>query len=273
MVGHLRTVTGIPSHGKSNFLEWYILNLLAENDYKASFFSPEHSPYELHQSNFIQKFYGRSFWSDKGGARITKSEINDYIEWANEKIYITCPDKSQSPSWDFIFETFRDQMYAYGINIVVIDAFNKVLFNDKGNKLDMINEVLTRLTSFAQKYNVAIFLVAHPTKMKKNEVGKYEKPSLYDVSGSADFRNQTHDGFCIYRDDDWTSFVNLKTKESFQGEIGSEERYKWHSPSGRYFHVMDKPSTEPLVKFNEQKPLISENEYANYKGFSEEAGF
>ena len=39
MRGHLVTVTGIPSHGKSNFLDWYVLNLIHDYDMKASWFS------------------------------------------------------------------------------------------------------------------------------------------------------------------------------------------------------------------------------------------
>jgi twinkle protein len=42
--------------------------------------------------------------------------------------------------------------------------------------------------------NVIILLVAHPTKMRKDN-GLYNSPTLYDASGSSDFRNQTHDGF------------------------------------------------------------------------------
>ncbi|GAF78990.1 unnamed protein product, partial [marine sediment metagenome] len=44
LLGQLTVVTGIPSHGKSNWLEWYLLNLISDNDLKASFYSPEHLP-------------------------------------------------------------------------------------------------------------------------------------------------------------------------------------------------------------------------------------
>jgi twinkle protein len=47
--------------------------------------------------------------------------------------------------------------------------------------------------------NVIIILVAHPIKMQKGDNGLYNSPSLYDASGSSDFRNQTHDGFSVYR--------------------------------------------------------------------------
>jgi len=241
MEGHVCTVTGIPSHGKSNFVEWYVLNLVNDYDMKASFFSPEHSPMELHQTTFAQKATGRNFWKGIDDVpRMTREDISRYKDWANEKIYLTGSEKGESPTWDWILEKFKEQMYSFGINIFVIDAFNKVELG-KGNKLDEINSVLTKLTNFAQINNVIVFLVAHPRKMSQKEDGTYEKPSLYDVSGSADFRNQTHDGFCIYRYFDtenstgYTEFANLKTKMNFQGQIGKKVDFEYDMVNGRYY--------------------------------------
>lgn len=41
MMGQLTVVTGIPSHGKSNFIEDYVINLIHDYNYKASFYSPD----------------------------------------------------------------------------------------------------------------------------------------------------------------------------------------------------------------------------------------
>ena len=90
-------------------------------------------------------------------------------------------------------------------------------------------------------YFVVVFLVAHPTKMKKDAKGMYEVPTLYDVSGSADFRNQTHDGFTIYRHfaadgaGDYSTFYNLKTKFGFQGDIGAKVDIEYHEPTSRFY--------------------------------------
>lgn len=271
MKGQLSVITGIPSHGKSNFSEWYGLNLVNDYDLKASFFSPEHSPMELHQTNFIQKAIGKPFWKDMDGiSRITKNDIERYKDWANEKIYLTSPDNGETPTWDWLLDKFKEQIYSYGINLFFIDAFNKLEL-PQGNKLDEINRVLTKLTSFAQSTNSLIFLVAHPTKMKKNERGIYDCPSLYDVSGSADFRNQTHNGFSIYRyfedeennTDGYTEFVNLKTKLSFQGEIGKSVEFDYHVPTGRYykkggviplFDMTRKEEIQEGIKFSSIEP-------------------
>lgn len=267
MRGHLVTVTGIPSHGKSNFTEWYVMNLINDYDMKASFFSPEHQPMELHQSTFIQKFSGRNFFKDINGTpRVSKIEIAKYSEWANEKIYLTSPENGNIATWDWIMEKFKEQMFNYGVDIFVVDAYNKVDFTDNRSERERINDVLKKLTSFAQQNNVIVFLVAHPTKMQKNDNGLYKIPDLYSVSGSADFRNQTHDGYCIYRYFDseeqngYTSFINLKTKYTFQGEIGASVDFNYDLASGRYYEVNSSPYVDILSssKKEEQMEFLQE---------------
>lgn len=255
MRGHLVVSTGIPSHGKSNFTEWYVMNLMRDYNMKASFFSPEHSPMALHQTQFIEKFYGRNFWEDTfNRKRITKEEVKRYVEWANEKLYITAPDDGEFPTWSWLLEKFKEQMFIYGVDIFVIDAFNKLEY-DKSNdsELSKIKSVLTKLTMFAQMNNVIIFLVVHPRKMIKKDNDDYALPTLYDCSGSADFRNQTHDGFTIYRhftandqdgiDVNDVELVVQKVKMKFQGEINALERFRFDSASGRYYAKNQDPPT------------------------------
>lgn len=246
MRGHLITGTGIPSHGKSNFTEWYVLNLVNDYDMKASFFSPEHQPMEIHQSTFVEKYCGKSYFKDFDDVpRVSKIDIAKYAEWANERIYLTSPEDGAFATWDWLFEKFKEQMFNFGIDVFVIDAYNKVEHTGNRSERERINNVLTRLTSFAQQNNVIIFLIAHPTKMQLQDNGLYKVPDLYSVSGSADFRNQTHDGYCIYRHFEnketgaagYTTFVNLKVKMKFQGEIGAKVDYSYHLPSGRYYEM------------------------------------
>jgi twinkle protein len=237
MRGQLVVCTGIPSHGKSNFCEWLTLNLVNDWDMKASFFSPEHSPIELHESTFIEKAVGKSFWGGQE-ERLTEEDIERYSNWAKQKIYFTSSE-GKFPTWSWLFEKFSEQLYAYGIDIFIIDAFNKLGFNKGESGKEAIDSVLTKLTMFAQMNNVLIFLVAHPTKMKKNDNGTYETPTLYDVSGSSDFRNQTHGGFVVHRyfNEEYTLVTSLKTKFKFQGKIGEAVPFNYHIPSGRYYLV------------------------------------
>ena len=250
MRGQVETVTGIPSHGKSNFSEWLVLNLINDWDLKASFFSPEHSPIALHETTFIEKAVGKPFWGNEN--RITENDIERYTQWAKEKIYFTSSE-GKFPTWDWLIEKFKEQMYTYGIDIFIIDAFNKLAFNKGESGKEAIDKVLTKLTLFAQMNNVIIMLVAHPTKMRKTDKGTYETPTLYDVSGSADFRNQTHGGLVVHRyfEENFTMITSLKVKFKFQGEIGGQVPYSYDIPSGRYYLAGTIPPVFDMTKADE----------------------
>tara|TARA_R110000803_G_scaffold50852_3_gene105441 strand:+ start:602 stop:2365 length:1764 start_codon:yes stop_codon:yes gene_type:complete len=269
MRGHLCTVTGIPSHGKSEFTEWYTMNLVKDFKMKASFFTPEHAPFALHQTRFMAKAIGKPFWKSQEN-RITPADIERYVNWADQKIYYTMPNSGEVADWNWILDTFKQQMFSYGVDIFVIDAFNKVVGASEKKDIDA---VLTKLTMFAQTNNVIIMLIAHPTKMKKLDDNTFSVPSLYDVSGSSDFRNQTHDGYAIHRDftDNSVMFQNLKTKYNFQGEIGKSCIMNYDVPTGRYYPAGGYVPTFDLTKdFDSQEKQLSLKPNANFEFMPDE---
>ena len=83
---------------------------------------------------------------------------------------------------------------------------------------------------FSKLYNVLVFLVAHPRKLQKGEI-----PTLYDISGSANFYNKTDYGFTVHRDRDVNNLMTneieihwQKIKFKHLGEQGvSELRYNY----------------------------------------------
>lgn len=233
MRGHLTVITGIPSHGKSSLTDWYLLNLVYDHNYRLSVFSPEHAPLELHASNFTRMALGKPFW---GQGKASEDDVKRYLSWSNERIYFTTAENGEFPNWDWLFEKFKEQIYAYGIDVFLIDAFNKV---DGSDTLQELRKVLGRLTLFCQMHNVIIFLVAHPTKMKMDDSGRYKVPTLYDVSGSADFRNQAHDGYTVYRDkneeEDKTTVYVMKLKYEWQGDSSGSADFYYDKGCARFY--------------------------------------
>ncbi|WP_069676996.1 toprim domain-containing protein [Formosa sp. Hel1_33_131] len=261
MMGQLTVVTGIPSHGKSNFIEDYVINIIHDYKYKASFYSPEHFPMKLHHGVLAEKVIGKPFeHAFRDNPRMTKEDIDTYIKWSKDKIYITYPEKGETVNWKWLLDKFKEQLFRYGIDIFVIDAFNKVKRN-KPDSLGEINDVLSDLCQFAQAYNVHVFLIAHPVKMQKdNKTGLYAAPTLYDVKGSGDFRDQAHNGLCVYRyfdngsKDGFTEVINLKTKFKNQGKITGSAYFKYDYTNGRYYDKNGVP--DRLNLFDEKRKEI-----------------
>lgn len=267
--GQLTTVTGIPSHGKSNVIEHYLLDLINDNQLKLSFYSPEHFPMQLHHSVLMEKVIGKPFHNSFGGYdRISKSELNDYKKWSSERVYLTAPKKGMIPNWSWIFERFEEQIFRYGVDVFVIDAFNKVK-REKPDSLGEINEILANLTLFCQQHNVCIFLIAHPTKMRKDEkTGLFAIPTLYDVKGSGDFYDQSHNGLTVYRDfqNDFTKVIATKVKFKHQGKVGTEHCFQFCKANGRYYPLGGKENRESMIgNVNEQTTFeeINDSDWLN----------
>lgn len=266
MMGQLTVVTGIPSHGKSNWLEWYVINLIQDHNYKASFYSPEHFPMEMHQGVLAEKVLGKPFKKNFAtNPKMTKEDLQSYIDWSKDKIYLTYPEKGVSMGWKWLLDKFREQLFRYAIDIFVIDAFNKIKMENP-DSLGEINQILSDLCLFAQAHNVHVFLVAHPTKMPKDKNNEYIMPTLYDVKGSSEFRNQAHNGLSIYRhfDEDpergYTEVVNIKTKFKNQGIIAGRAEFQYDLTNGRYYERGGERNYKPIFSTEETvvKPITKE---------------
>ena len=62
--------------------------------------------------------------------------------------------------------------------------------------------------------------MAHPTKMNKRDLKKYDVPTLYSINGSANFFNKTHNGITVYKDVDSVDVHVQKVKQSWLGKTG-----------------------------------------------------
>ena len=54
-LGQMTIVTGIPNHGKSNWLDCLTLNIATEEDWRFGVFSPENQPLERHAAGLLEK--------------------------------------------------------------------------------------------------------------------------------------------------------------------------------------------------------------------------
>jgi twinkle protein len=90
-----------------------------------------------------------------------------------------------------------------GIKGLLIDPWNYIEHKVPNGQTETqyISDVLSKIRMAARKLGIHIFLIAHPTKLQKDKAtGKYEVPTMYSISGSANFFNKTDNGLTIYRD-------------------------------------------------------------------------
>lgn len=236
----LTVVTGVPTHGKSNFLEHICMKLSSKHNWKFGVFSPEHFPLQLHFSVLAEKYIGKSFRKITKYDRMTKTELNYAKNFISNHYYWIRPDGDVF-TIDAILNSAKGLIKRYGINSLILDPYNKIQANFGNNsETNYINEFLTKLTIFKQKYDIHIFLVAHPRKMSKKENGLYEVPTLYDVAGSANFYNQVDNGMTVYRNfkNQTTDVYIQKVKFRHIGELG-DCQFKYNLQNGRYYEISE----------------------------------
>ena len=254
--GYLTTITGIPGHGKSEFLDFLLCRLNVSHGWKTALYSPENHPLELHFSKFAEKMIGKSF---EGSNRLSPIDLDNMITYhANNFFFI-------NPENDFklenILDSVRQLVRKKGVNAFVIDAWNKLDHQYTANETKYISEQLDKITRFCEVNKVHCFLVAHPTKIKK-ENGKYEVPNLYSISGSANFYNKTANGITVYRDFEtgMTDIYIQKVKFKHWGQVG-HITLAWNRDNGRYYKGT--PNNDNWLVYEIPKQLQPNNDFLN----------
>jgi len=226
----LLTVTGIPGHGKSEFVDDLILRLNLIHGWKAAYFSPENYPLTLHSKKVIERAVGK---------RMNKVEmpIGEYgraKQYVNENFRFIMP-KDDEFSLDNILEKGRQLVRKLGIRILVIDPWNRLEYQQERGETETkyIARQLVKITSFAKRHDLLVILVAHPVKMSKTDTGEYEVPNLYNISGSANFFNMTDYGICVYRAESKVSVFVQKVKFKHLGTTGKAD-FRYNINNGRY---------------------------------------
>ena len=229
--GYLTTITGIPGHGKSEFLDFLLCRLNISHGWKTALYSPENHPLELHFSKFAEKIIGKPF---EGNNKLSPLDLNQMIEYHANNFFFINPDKDFS--LDNILDSVRQLVRKKGVKAFVIDAWNKLDHQYTVNETKYISEQLDKITRFCELNKVHCFLVAHPTKIRKDEKGNYEVPNLYSISGSANFYNKTANGITVYRnfETNLTEIYIQKVKFKHWGETGCIHLC-WNRQNGRYY--------------------------------------
>jgi twinkle protein len=194
-LGRLAVLTGIPSHGKSELLDFILVRLNMLHGIKVGYFSPENYPIKYHYMKLASKIVGKEF---KAGI-MDNQEFEQVYDHIKDNFFFVFPEDDMSA--DNILSKAKYLVKKRGIKVFVIDPYNKIEhMQDRGEtETNYISKFLDKLTMFARSNNVLVFLVAHPRKMGKNATGHYDVPNLYDINGSANFYNKADYGISVYR--------------------------------------------------------------------------
>ena len=227
--GQFITVTGIPSSGKSDFVDQMVVGYNKNYQWKTAFASPENQPTYLHAHKLMRKV-----WQDMPSAEDIDTESwNRVADHVNDNFFFIDMDKY---SLDAVLKKGAELVKRKGIKCLVIDPYNKV--RDTNAKSDDVNrytmDYLAKIEVFCRKYDVLCFIVAHPTKMYKGQDGKMEEPTMYNIKGGGEWYDASYHGLLVHRDYDanTTKVKVLKVKFQNLGVNQAEAFFTWEPRSG-----------------------------------------
>jgi twinkle protein len=241
--GELTMVTGISGSGKSEFLDYIMVQLAKRHAWKFGICSMENPP-DIHFTKIAEKYTNKPFENiyDPMTGEVYQERMNEQEYESAEQFvfnhfnFITHATKKQDGnthrsvlSIDYILDQAKKLVSMYGTKGLVIDPWNTIEHDIKNNEMETnyVSRILSKIIAFAEDYNVHVFLVAHPTKgVTLNGVDRVA--TLNDISGSGNFFNKTHNGISVFREKDTQKNPNnlvevhiQKVKFKFVGTLGS----------------------------------------------------
>jgi twinkle protein len=243
--GQFITVTGIPSSGKSDFVDQMVVGYNQNYGWKTAFASPENVPTYLHAHKLMRKVWqGMPTKEDIGNER-----WNQVADHCNSNFFHIDMERYTLES---VLKKGAELVKRKGIKCLVIDPFNKV--RDVDCKTEDVNrytmEYLQKIEIFAKKFDVLVFIVAHPTKMYKDKDGKIEEPTMYNIKGGGEWYDASYHGILVHRNYEEKTVKAKVLKVKFQnlGQNGEEAHFKWEPKSGCFI------PHEPIDIGNDKMP-------------------
>lgn len=251
MQGQWTIITGIPGSGKSTLLDNILVNLAKEHGWKHLICSPEHQPIKRHIASLCSIYTGKEFRRDV----MSEAEYAESLAFVQDNFKFIYP-----PEKDFTVNYILDlakaiQESGFDFTGFVVDPYNELEHKRPTamTETEYVSWLLSRFRRYARDSEKHLWLVAHPTKLRKVEKrygadvtneemvkSVYPIPTLYDISGSAHFFNKADMGISVYRDKsdgkNYTQVHVQKVRFRECGGIGTAElRFDWRS--GKYSEI------------------------------------
>ena len=132
-------------------------------------------------------------------------------------------DEDHEIDLDEYIEILRVAVVRDGVKVIVLDPWNELEHKRRRDETetDYIGRAIRALKRFARRMDIALWVVAHPSKPVK---GSNAAPSLYDISGSANWFNKADYGLVYHRPDktiNQASLIVAKVRMGLEGKPGT----------------------------------------------------
>jgi twinkle protein len=231
--GTFSVVTGYAGQGKTSLVMAVVADLLKQGVHVA-LASFETAVKPILENQLRGHLIGCS------AARLIASEIPKADAILEERLSIIAQQPANDDAdmtLDDVLELARTAVIRDGVKLLIIDPWNEIEHKATGNEseTDYTGRAIRTMKRFARQYQVALWLIAHPRKPVMDR-GSVKAPTLYDISGSANFANKADYGVIIHRPNRDSNLVDIhvtKVRMGLPGRMG-EVRLEWDWQRSRY---------------------------------------
>lgn len=209
--GAFMVVTGVPGSGKSTWTIQLVTHLARIHRWPVAIASFE-MPTVPYVRDMIRAHYlgaPKQAWSYQD-----KQAADAWIE--DNFVFIDQDPRNDTEDADinWIVDRASDAVIRHGIKVLLLDPWNEIEHKRASgeSETDYTGRAIRALKRFARSYDVLVIVVAHPVKMI-NMKGETERPSLYHISGSANWANKADIGVVVDRPDAFSPVTILDIKK------------------------------------------------------------
>ena len=239
-------ISGVPSSGKSTFLDSIVTHTIKNHSWKWAVFSPESGTPTHFLKRIVENITGEMYSSSSMGRRVSWQDVNRSISALNRFLYILEPKDVNIDNLIAICNTLHNE---FGLNAMLLDPYNEMSHTrpKELNETEFVSMMLGRVRKLCQKTSIHFFCVAHPNKQgsRSETTGDEKPPNAVDIAGSMNFYNKADNVLIVHRNKDINTNryrkvdIHIK-KVRFRetGELGTVSLY-YNTKTGR---LDDKPT-------------------------------
>lgn len=212
--GTLNIITGKSGEGKSVFVNQVAICQALQQGYDVFVFSGE-LPAPILRNWVETNMIGRDFITMKDGhVRVFNSEQRKLMQnWYKGRVLVYDDDRNTTAT--SLLNKMEELARKCGTKVFLVDNLMMVdLECSEEGRLQAEKDFVNKLIFFAKKYNVLVFLVAHPRKTGEIRVTKE------DIAGSGNIVNLAHMVFSVHRytDKEKEGTMSSRTGQFLKGQ-------------------------------------------------------
>ncbi len=214
-LGDFSVVTGIPSHGKSAFVHDFFCRLSNRHGFRIVWASFEQETQRDHRRAL------RTWYCEMPEWKLQRDQTAAADAWIETNHRFIVAPEEVDVNLDWMMERLEQAVIQHDCQVAVIDPWNEMdhMRDREETETEYVGRAIKRFKRFAKAFQVHLVIVAHPTKIRRDENGKTPMPSLYDIAGSANWNNKADVGIIVHRENEDDTLIKV-AKSRYHTQIG-----------------------------------------------------